>query len=105
MLGADLSGSAWQMQWVRSEQKSVRQFRFIGYQHRCLPASVRLPTQKYAAADARPHQCNDAFQTFAIARGIPRPRWSDGARLPKWQVAAQYQVTSFAENRIQGLQQ
>jgi hypothetical protein len=105
MLGADLFGSAGRMQRIGSEEESIGQFQFVSQQHRYLAASVGLPTEKYPAADARAHQFGGAFQTFAVASRIARPWWSDRPCLAKRQIAAQYQITSFAENRIQGLQQ
>lgn len=46
------------MQWIREQQQPVHESRLLSSQHRCLPAAIRVSTQKNPCWRFMPYRCN-----------------------------------------------
>jgi hypothetical protein len=77
------------MKRIRQQEQAGHKQLVFGGQHRCLSASIGVPSEKNPAWNHLPYRLNRAPQPVAIVGGAARKGRPVGPLLAEWQIAAQ----------------
>jgi hypothetical protein len=93
---------SWRMQWVRKQQQTIDQPRFLRAQHGCLPPTVGLSPEENAASQQPPKNPHRILQALPVTIGIARPWRTVGPGLSKRQIAPQHRKPCLRKSLRQG---